>query len=588
MGLNRKDIYLLEEISETIFPIKYFAEEYSVSERNIRYSVDNINFYLNKESLNQIEIKKGNLELNITREELLRFINNLNINTYVFSQGERESYIIAKFLFEENPTIKDIENFLKISRTTIKKDIKSLESFLSQFELFFERYENKIEISGNEKKLRHLKLLRMLDYAEVKNKKIFFIDKIYLNEKIESEIIKKYIDKFFKEDIIYVIEEIEKNLNTKFPEQFKNIMALYLTATLERIAHGYIITRKSNSDFLRKVEEYQIIKKVLGKIINENYEFEILHLTEYFLSGQYLNYFYENIFIAERFIIRLLRTLEKELNIKLLESKELSENLLQYLIPAIYRIKNNFCLNKELNYENVNKSLLDVVSKAISENNKYLLEPLRDEETLYIAEYIEKFISEEKTRKISLKELLEIIQKNSKESNISVISKEIKNKFSTYIKDDTEDETYCGLSSLLTQNRIYISDKEIEFTEAAEIGTKLLFKDRCIKEIATQSLKLMIENFGKYMFIEKKILLCYDTNSDNFLKSGLAMIIAKKGIKVNGNEDGNILFVLSTKNKNEHLKIISDLINLTENDDFLKNILHVKTPDEVKLFFKKI
>lgn len=585
MGLNRKDIYLLEEISEAVFPIKYFAEEYSVSERNIRYSIDNINFYLNKKNLNQIEIKKGNLELNITREKLSEFIDDLNLNTYVFSQEERESYIIAQYLFEENPTIKEIENLLKISRTTIKKDIKNLESFLTQFEVFFERYENKIEISGNEKKLRHLKLLRMLDYAEIKNKKVTFIEKKYLNEKIESEIIKNYVNRFFKKDIVSVIDEIEKNLKTKFPEQFKNIMALYLIATLERIAHGYIIIRKSNSEFLRKVEEYKIIKKALGKIINENYEFEILHLTEYFLSGQYLNYFYENIFIAERFITRLLITLEKYLGVKLLESKELSEKLLQYLMPAIYRIKNNFCLHKELNYENIDKNILETVNRAVLENNKYLLEPLRDEEILYIAEYIEKFINDEKIKKISLKELLKIVQKNSKESNLSAISKEIKSKFSTFVNDDTENENYPGLSSLLTQSRIYISDKEIKFTEAAEIGMEILFKDGCLKETAPNSLKLMIENYGKYMFIMKKILLCYDTNSDNFLKSGLAMIVSEKGIKVNGNSDGNILFVLSAKNKSEHLKIISDLTNLAESDFFLQNVFKAHTAEKIIKIF---
>ncbi len=102
MGLNRKDIYLLEEINQTAGSIKYFADEYSVSERNIRYSIDNINFYLKREKLNLIEIKKGNLELNIKKEVLDNFITNLNINTYTFLQEERENYILIKFLFEKN------------------------------------------------------------------------------------------------------------------------------------------------------------------------------------------------------------------------------------------------------------------------------------------------------------------------------------------------------------------------------------------------------------------------------------------------------------------------------------------------------
>ena len=168
MALNRKEIYILEEISRGNFPIKYFAEKYSVSERNIRYSVDNINFYLRREKLKEIEIKKANLELYLEKEKLENFIENLDMTTYIFSQKERENYILVKYLFEEKTTIKEIEDFLKVSRTTIKKDMKNLEEYIKKFELYFTRTDNKIEISGNEKKLRHLKLLKLLEYIEIK------------------------------------------------------------------------------------------------------------------------------------------------------------------------------------------------------------------------------------------------------------------------------------------------------------------------------------------------------------------------------------------------------------------------------------
>lgn len=130
MALNRKEIYILEEISRGNFPIKYFAEKYSVSERNIRYSVDNINFYLRREKLKEIEIKKANLELYLEKEKLENFIENLDMTTYIFSQKERENYILVKYLFEEKTTIKEIEDFLKVSRTTIKKDMKNLEEYI--------------------------------------------------------------------------------------------------------------------------------------------------------------------------------------------------------------------------------------------------------------------------------------------------------------------------------------------------------------------------------------------------------------------------------------------------------------------------
>lgn len=582
MGLNRKDIDLLEEINEKVLPIKYFADKYSVSERNIRYGIENINFYLKKEDFDEIEIKKGNLVFSADKEKLNSFVKNLDMITYVFSQEERESYILTKYLFEENVTLKEIETFLNVSRTTIKKDLKNVNEQISYFELYFLRDDNRIEISGNEKKLRHLKLLKLLDYVELKGKVPFLFSKKYLNEKLESEIIKKYIDKYYEENIFNSIIEIEKAFNTKFPEQFKNIITLYLTVTIERISKKYIITRKGNSEFLRTLDEYKSIQKVLGKIIDVKHEYEILHLLEYFLSGQYINYFYENFFIAERFINRVLRTLEKSMDKKFSINKELNEKLLKYLIPAIYRIKNNFKLYKNLDIQKIDKKIFEKVKNAVVENNKYLLESLRDEEIVYIAECIEEYLHYENIKKISLKDLIGIIEKNSKEVNTNIITKEIMEKYSMLIENDisSESENKNIFSSLLSKSMIYLSDKSLKFIEAMDIGINLLVKNGCAEEKRFQKLKYLAKNNGNYMFVEEKILFCSDTDNENYLKEGLSIVISKEGIKVN-EEIGNILFILVMKNKNEYLKTISELMNLFEKKDLFTKFISLKNSDEI-------
>lgn len=437
MALNRKDICILEKINGKNFPIKYFAEKYSVSERNIRYSVDNINFYLRRKKLKEIEIKKANLEFYLEKEKLENFIENLDMITYIFSQEERESYILVKYLFEDNTTIKEIEDFLKVSRTTIKKDMKNLEEYIKKFELYFTRKDNKIEISGNEKKLRHLKLLKLLEYVEIKEKSVIFYKKKYLNEKLENVIIKKYIKKYYKKEIPQMVFEIEKKFNTVFPDQFKNIIILYLIPTIERIENGYIILRKNNSEFLKSIDEYNSVKEILGKIINKNYEFEHLHLLEYFLSGEYVDCFYENLSIVEKFLKNTLKTLDKSLGYKFSEDKKFYEKLLKYLIPAVYRIKNNFKLHKELKIEKVSFEVLEKVKEGVLENNKYLSEHLRDEEILYITESVEEFIKYENIKKISLKKILDIVKENSEKANLKIISEKIKEEFGQFFDDDT-------------------------------------------------------------------------------------------------------------------------------------------------------
>lgn len=582
MAINRRDIKILKEINKNIFPIKVLAEKYEISERNVRYSIDNINFYLKKLGYSEGIVKKGTFEANLTDDELDNFIDSLDMTMYVFSQEERESYILTNYLFKEGTKITELEEKLKVSRTTIKKDLKMVEEYLNEFEQEFFYDENKIYITGKEKKLRHIKLLKMLEYIEIKDGVLSFIKKKYLSDREEQIIINEYVKKYYSPNIPRVVDEIEKNLKAVFTEEFKNIMGIYLIATLERIEKGYIITKKNNSDFLRKLKEYNIIKRGLSKIINSSYEYEMLHLTEYFLSGYYNDTFSENILILERFISRMLEDLGEDMDTDFLKDREITEELLKYLLPAIYRIKNNFYLEKNLNTDEIDPKLLEKVRKVIEKNNYHLKEPLREEEIFFTAKRIEKYLEHKKREKISLKELLQIIGENSKIEDEEKLADTLKEKFGVFITDDREDELDYGLINLLGKNRVYISEKELKFDEALEIGINILLKDGCIKEKSVYNLKNMVEKFGRYLFIDKKILFCYDKGKENCIKPGITMIVAPAGIKVEGEEDGNIFFLMASRNKMEHLKVISELINLIEKNNFLEEILPLKNEKEIK------
>ena len=582
MSLNRRDIKLLEKINNNIFPISSLAEKYSVSERNIRYSIDNINFYLRKMELPEIVIKKGNLEFSINDKELDSFIEALNMNIYVFSQEERKDYILINYLFRENVKISEMEEDLKVSRTTIKKDLKDLEKYLAEFELSFYRDENGMYITGKEKKLRHLKLLKMLDYIEIKNKNIVYIKKKYFNKKEEQKIIAEYIKEYDIKKISDVIDEIEEELNAHFTGEFKNIMGIYLIATFERIKNGHIIIQKNNSDFLRKLEEYRKIKNILKKVIDENQEYEILHLTEYFLSGYYNDTFSENILMLERFISKILENMDIEMGTHLLKDRELVEKFMKYLLPAIYRIKNNFYLNKKLDFSEIDIELFNKVKEIIEKNSHYLKEPLRDEEIFYVSKYIEEYMEQKRNKKISLKELLKLVQQNAKDVDNELLAESIKEKFGIFIDDDREKEIDYGLIKLLGKNRIFVSNERITFGNALEIGLNILLKDKCIKEKSIYNLKDMVEKFGRYLFIDKRILFCYDKEKENCIKPGITLVVSNEGIKVDEEEDADILFLLTARNKIEHLKVISELIRLIEKKNFINEIIELKKPEDIK------
>lgn len=270
MSLNRKELDILEELSrEEKLTLGYLSEKYEVSERNIRYSIDNLNYYLTKFSFQEIGIKKGELNWRSSRERLEEFIQSIDIDNYIFSKEERENYILIKYLFSENTTITEIEKYLKVSRPTIKKDIISLNEYLKEFELEFVREENGINIKGKEKKLRHLKLLKLLEYLDIKDNKIIFLSKIYLTEKEELEAIKKYVGKIDTTLFYNLLFKIEKALSVKFDKQFEKLIYIYLIPTVERIEKNFIIKKKDNSEFLRLCHNKQLINSHFYRGVSE-------------------------------------------------------------------------------------------------------------------------------------------------------------------------------------------------------------------------------------------------------------------------------------------------------------------------------
>lgn len=372
MSLNRKELDILEELSrEEKLTLGYLSEKYEVSERNIRYSIDNLNYYLTKFSFQEIGIKKGELNWRSSRERLEEFIQSIDIDNYIFSKEERENYILIKYLFSENTTITEIEKYLKVSRPTIKKDIISLNEYLKEFELEFVREENGINIKGKEKKLCHLKLLKLLEYLDIKDNKIIFLSKIYLTEKEELEVIKKYVGKIDTTLFYNLLFKIEKALSVKFDKQFEKLIYIYLIPTVERIEKNFIIKKKDNSEFLKNLTDYKVIKNILKEIIP----------------------------------------------------------------AAVYRIKNNFFLIKTERKVEINKNIYEKIREAVIVCNSIMKEPFREDEIEYLTEISEKYIKREEEGKISLAKLMELIKKNADIYDEKKLEEEIMKAFKNKIEN---------------------------------------------------------------------------------------------------------------------------------------------------------
>lgn len=384
--LNKRCIEIIEELRKnnyTIF-IKEMAEKFGVTERSIRYDIENINYYFSKFNLNEIvKQSKGIYTLEEEDKKIEELLKNMSQRFYVFTSYERKEFIEEKFLFFEENRLIDLAETLDISMSTIKIDLKEVKIFFIENGLNLNFYSKQgILLEGNEEKIRMLQLRFLNKYLEINSENILSLKKketkTYLDDIIYEDL-KEIFEKINLKNIYRFVKRIEKKLDATISDEAFTILRFYIVIMLNRIKNNKIILqREMNKKFLMETKEFEIINKEKefleeqSKIkIEEN---EVLLLTELFLGSHSYNFnssFFENWIELEILVNKLIKDVSDILNINLTQDKALIDGLLNHLKPAYYRIRNNIKFENKI-YEDVKLLYEELYEKVKIVSKKYL------------------------------------------------------------------------------------------------------------------------------------------------------------------------------------------------------------------------
>ncbi|ACZ08325.1 Probable licABCH operon regulator [Sebaldella termitidis] len=346
MIISSRTIKILEYVSrkgETT--IRDIGENLLLSERIVRYEIDNINFIVsNEKTASYIINKRGRLHMNNT-PKMLGIIEDLKEVEKV-SKHEREDYIFIKLLFEGKINLRRLTEELDVSRTTVKKDLASLEMKKTGIEIV----NNSLCFPVNDEFEKRKLLIDTLDE---------YIDE-YLNG-IGNNIVIDVLKKMFSKEEQLLIEKFLKNIsehNLKANKLYKTFY-MYLIITIQRIRTNNLILKNENANFLKTTEEYQKINKEII-LLEKNFEIlftenEKLQIAD-FLTGLFSYSYNTSIFDVwikiNIFIKEIIKNVGGKLQINLEDDVWLLEGLMNHIKPAIYRIRNNINLKSmEVYYE---------------------------------------------------------------------------------------------------------------------------------------------------------------------------------------------------------------------------------------------
>lgn len=327
--------------------IKDISDLYGITERSIRYDINELNtFFYKKNDRNIIEISNNKLKILYTEREIKEIIRNIDIKEYFLSENERVDILAYEIFLVKNEFI--LQYFTEkynLSKTTIRYSLKELNKIIDEYGLMIEMNNNRgYKIIGSEINIRKYIINILRQYLKnIKNKNIQYD---YYG-KIVGHFLSEEKMEFFKSVINRILEKTEKTVSD---EAFETLQ-LFLVISQIRNEKNYKIEEDTeNKIFLSGTLEFNKIEEILKTVENME-ERDIYYYVDFFLGSYSYNWDYSyflNWILIESLIDQFIRLLSQELKINLTEDMILRKELLNHIKPAIYRMKNKFRLTESI------------------------------------------------------------------------------------------------------------------------------------------------------------------------------------------------------------------------------------------------
>lgn len=379
--------------------LECLVKHFSVSERTIRYSIEDINQFLNEKNFEGIKNIKNGFSFEYSNYEK---VNKLLIDNAPMSVEDIIEYLILKILLLNGINLTKECEILDISRSSIKLYLKLIKEELEEYHLELKVTKEGLILFGEEenirrKGLRHIVTILNKDSFLPKITKYFFMN---ICNEIDIEKIKSFIDK----------NQIELG-KVMAETSYRSILALMII-TVVRVKQNFILKRQlEEKDFLFKSYEYKVVKNninLFGFILTE---YETYHLTDYFI-GSYCcdsdKSMYKDWFILEVKTKKFIDMVGNDLKVDIYKDEILLDWLVKELKSMIYNINRNIKI-KKMEFEVIN-SEFDNIKKIVKNKswifNDLLIREMIDIEIETISYHIQASIKRSRNKNRQRKNIL--------------------------------------------------------------------------------------------------------------------------------------------------------------------------------------
>lgn len=374
------DLLEQKEYNKSI-SISDLKEKYSVSERTIRYDIDEISSFLIRNKLNPIIIgDSGSIQIIDDKNAVMKIMKDNDFYSFKLNKQERTdmiSYLLATT--KDVVTLQKLADILCVSRSTVIHDVDSVRKQMKSYDLEVVSYPKGLKLEGHESDLRLL-ILRLVGSSNV-----ILFDKHYELPTI--------LDNYSISVLEKIIRDAELVHNLFLTDESFESLKRYLRIVVERQQKEKYI----EIDYVMKHASMANLADAIMQRLNSYFNLHASLQERYMLSDilYNLNYLKRNdvddrqmeIQVATKHFIDCVTT---ELNVNLRDDFQFYQNLSSHL-QSTFRDINSSTLNDLTLLKEVvkkNKKVTEAVEKHKMVLERIVQRPFTEEELAYIVIHV--------------------------------------------------------------------------------------------------------------------------------------------------------------------------------------------------------
>ena len=437
----KKQHFELLKLIENEKKLPKIAELLNLTERSIRYKIDEINEELGTK---KIEIKKREFFSSLTDKDMEKLIENVEGANYVYNQKEREELIILYTLMKkDNFLLKEVAEKLGTSKSTIRNDLKNLKKILVDYNIrLLQDDKLKYYFDYSEEDYRYFIATYLYKYVSFDKKydKIFFDDISYFRKVIYKEI---------KEEYILEIESISKRIKKvklDYMDETLNILVILMVISQKREKKNYNL-RVENIEILKKREEYFQLKNFFTEFSNINLLFFTDYLFKITRDEKDVFIKFKNWLDISVAINKIVRSFEIENKINLKNIDIFLDEIFYYIKPLIFRTKRKIKLKNSIlkDVKELYSTIFNFLKKNFYFLEEVIDEKVSDEEIAYLVPFFHK-----------------ALQNNNKINKKGILVTTYKENIALFLKEDIEAEFLIEIDKILTLKSFEQIEKKLE------------------------------------------------------------------------------------------------------------------------------